>query len=133
MVRIASAGPETCPPYRARMTIIAWTKAGKRLDARSPSQGGPFASIIDEGGTWSVVWWVGPTGRTAVASQAKGRAWVERFARPRLEALGKKAASPGVGPGGSGGYAPPTPEEKARYDAFAATYVAPKRSRKRSR
>lgn len=115
------------------MAEINWTRTGKRLDARSPCQGGPFASVVDEGGEWVVVWWVGPKGRAAAPSEAKGRAWVERFAGKRLEALGRKAASPGVGPGGSGGYAPPTPEEKARYDAFAATYFPPRRSRKRSR
>jgi hypothetical protein len=115
------------------MTTIAWTSAGNRLDARSPSQGGPFASVVNDGGRWVVVWWVGPKGRTPVPSQAKGRAWVERFAGKRVEALGRRAASPGVGPGGYGGYASPTPEEQARYDAFAVSYVPPKRSRKRSR
>ena len=115
------------------MAEINWTCTGKRLDARSPSQGGPFASVIDEGGTWSVVWWVGPKSRTVVPSQAKGRAWIERFSGRRLESLGREAATPGTGPGGPGGYAPPTPEEQARYDAFGATYVPPRRSRKRSR
>jgi hypothetical protein len=104
------------------MTMIAWTSAANRLDARSPSQGGPFASVVNDGGQWIVVWWVGAKGRTPVPSQAKAKAWVERFARKRVEALGRKAASPGVGPGGSGGYAPPTPEEQARYDAFSAAY-----------
>jgi hypothetical protein len=112
------------------MTKIAWTQAGSRIDARSLSQGGPFASVVNEASGWVVVWWVGPKGRTSVPSQAKGRAWVERFAGKRVEALGRKAASPGVGPGGSGGYAPPTPEEQARYDAFAASYD-PSRAKKR--
>jgi hypothetical protein len=49
-----------------------------------------------------------PQGRTSVPSQEKGRSWVERFARKRVDALGRKAASPGVGLGGSGGYVPPT-------------------------
>jgi hypothetical protein len=114
------------------MTMIAWTSAGNRLDARSPSKGGPFASVVNEGDRWVVVWWVGPKGRTLVPSLAKGRAWVERFAGKRVEALGRKAASPGVGPAGSGGYAPPTQEEQARYDAFAASYD-PSRAKKRRR
>jgi hypothetical protein len=102
----------------APMTIT-WTHAGTRFDARSTSQGGPFASVVDEGGQWAVIWWVGPKGRSAVPSEANGRAWIERFAGRRVEALGRKAASPGVGPGGTcSGYAPLTPEEQARYAAF---------------
>ena len=114
--------------------MIVWSHTANRLDARSPCQGGPFASIVQEGGRWFVVWWVGPRGRTAVPSEDKGRAWVERFAVRRVEALGRLAATPGLGPGGtSGGYVQPTAEEQARYDAFTSTYIPPKRTRKRSR
>ena len=56
------------------------------------------------------------------------------FAGRRVEALGRLAATPGTGPEGKGGgYSPPSAEEQARYDAFIASYVPPKRSRKRSR
>jgi hypothetical protein len=114
--------------------MIVWSQTANRLDARSPCQGGPFASVVHEGDQWFVVWWVGPRSRTLVPSEDKGRGWVERFAGRRVEALGRLAATPGAGPGGaSGGYAQPTAEEQARYDAFSASYVPPKRSRKRSR
>ena len=114
--------------------MIVWSHTADRLDARSPGQGGPFASVQHVDGQWFVVWWVGPRSRTLVPSERKGRAWVERFAGTRVEALGRLAATPGVGPSGRGGeYAQPTAEEQARYDAFSASYVPPKRSRKRSR
>lgn len=97
-------------------------------------RGGPFASVQCIDGRWFVVWWVGPCSRTLVPSEGKGRAWVERFAERRLEALGRLAATPGTGPyGRGGGYVQPTAEEQARYDAFSTSYVPPKRSRKRSR
>jgi hypothetical protein len=114
--------------------MILWTHTANRVDARSPCQGGPFASVVHDGGEWVVVWWVGPRGRTRVPSELKGRAWVECFAARRVESLGRLAASPGMGPGGaSGGYAPPTAEEQARYDAFSASYIPPKRNRKHHR
>lgn len=116
------------------MTAILWNEVGDRSDARSASQGGPFASVTRDGGRWVVVWWVGPKGTTAVPTRDKGRLWVERFAFHRVGSLGRKAATPGTGPGANGtGYAVPTAKEKARYDAFIASYVPPKRSRRRCR
>lgn len=118
----------------AAMTVIVWTHTANRLDARSPGQGGAFASVQQVDGEWFVVWWVRPRSRTLVPSEGKGRAWIERFARKRVEALGRLASTPGTGPSGrGGGYVQPTAEEQARYDAFTASYVPPKRSRKRSR
>lgn len=91
--------------------MIVWSQTANRLDARSPCQGGPFASVVLDGAQWVVVWWVGPRSRNLVPSEERGRAWVERFAGRRVEALGRLAASPGVGPSGaSGGYVLPTAE-----------------------
>jgi len=116
------------------MTTVVWSQTANRLDASSPGQGGPFASVQHVDGQWFVVWWVGPRSRTLVPSEFKGRAWIERFAGRRVEALGRLAATPGTGPSGGGsGYVQATVEEQARYDAFIASYVPPKRSRKRSR
>lgn len=115
------------------MTTIAWTQTGSRIDARSQSQGGTFASVMPDGDRWVVVWWVGPRGRMPVPSAEKGRAWVERFAARRLAHLGRLAATPGTGPSGAGGYVKPTAEEQARYDAFATSYIPPKRTHRRSR
>lgn len=116
------------------MTAIVWDQVGERADARSASQGGPFASVIREDNQWIVVWWVGPKGTTAVPSREKGRLWVERFARRRIDALGRRAATPGTGPGGAAsGYVASTREEQARYDTFIASYVPAKRSRRRCR
>jgi hypothetical protein len=118
----------------AGMTTVVWSHTANRLDASSPGQGGAFASVQFVDGQWFVVWWVGPCSRSLVPSEEKGRAWVERFAGRRVEALGRLAATPGIGPSGRGsGYVQPTAEEQARYDAFSASYVPPKRSRKRSR
>jgi hypothetical protein len=118
----------------AGMTAIVWTHTANRLDAHSPGQGGAFASVVNENGRWFVVWWVRPRSRTLVPSEGKGRAWIERFAGKRVEALGRLASTPGTGPSGrGGGYVQPTAEEQARYDAFTASYVPPRRSRKRSR
>lgn len=111
--------------------MILWNRTNGRLDAKSAYQGGPFASVLTEDGQWFAVWWVGPRVRVRVPSEAKGRAWVERFAARRLHELGRAAATPGAGPYGRGGYVPPTAEEQARYDAFSSAYVPPKRSRKR--
>ena len=88
---------------------------------------------MPDGDRWVVVWWVGPCGRARVPSEKKGRAWIERFAGRSLAHLGRLAATPGTGPSIAGGYVKPTAEEQARYDAFTASYVAPKRTRKRSR
>ena len=113
--------------------MIVWSHTADRLDARSPGQGGAFASVQEVGGQWFVVRWVGLRGRTLVPSEGKGKAWVERFAGRRVEPLGRLAATPRTGPSGKGGYVQLTAEEQARYDAFSASYVPPKRSRKRSR
>jgi|GEM_PF-3692153 len=114
--------------------MIIWSSTANRFDASSPNQGGCFASVLREEGQWFVVWWVKPKGRTPVSSVEKGRAWVERFASGRLEALARLSAAPGSGPSGVGmPYAEPTPEEKARFDAFHASYVPPKRRRKARR
>lgn len=116
------------------MTTIVWSHTANRLDASSPGQGGAFASVQKVDGQWFVVWWVRPHSRALVPSEGKGMAWVERFAGRRVEAMGRLAATPGTGPSGRGsGYVQPTAEEQARYDAFSASYVPPKRSRKRSR
>lgn len=113
--------------------MIVWDRIGERLDARYAHQGGPFASVTCEDGEWWVTWWVGPKGRYRAPSEAKARLWVERFATPHMESLGRSAASPGVGPNGKGGYVSPTPEDQARYDAFSASYVPPKRPNRRRR
>jgi hypothetical protein len=113
--------------------MIIWSQVRNRLDAKSAAQGGPFASVLDENGQWFVVWWVGPKTRVPAPSKEKGVRWVERFAASRLHELGRAAATPGVGPGGAGGYVEPTPEERARYDAFSATYVPRQRTRKARR
>lgn len=113
--------------------MIIWSQVRNRLDAKSAAQGGPFASVLAEDGQWFVVWWVGPESRVAVPSKDKGVTWVERFAAKRLHELGRSAATPGVGPGGAGGYAEPTAEQQARYDAFSAAYVPRQRTRKARR
>ena len=112
---------------------ITWTRTANRLDAKSPYQGGVFASVYEEGGRWFVRWWVGPVGVYEAPSEAKAIRWVEKYAEPRLADLGRSAATPGVGPGGKGGYPPPSPEDQARYDAFSASYVPPKRPNRRRR
>lgn len=113
--------------------MILWARTGNHLDAKSPYQGGAFASVYEEGGKWWVRWWVGPVGVYEAPSEAAAKRWVERFAASRLDALGRSAASHGDGPNALGRYAPLTPEEQARYDAFSAKYVPPKRPSRRRR
>lgn len=113
--------------------MLIWTPTDSRLDAKSPYQGGPIASVYEEGGKWWVRWWVGPVGIYKAPSEATARRWVERFAASRLDALGKASASAGAGPNALGRYVSPTPEEQARYDAFSAKYVPPKRPNRRRR
>ncbi len=125
---------ETAPPYRACHDGNLVERGGGPDGRTCRIPGWPVASVTREGNQWVVVWWVGPKGKTAVPGPEKGRLWVERFASHRVGSLGRKAATPGTGPGANGaGYAVPTAEEKARYDAFIASYVPSKRARRRCR
>jgi hypothetical protein len=114
--------------------MILWNTLNGRRLAKSAYQGGTIASVERDGAAWVVRWWVGPKGAFPAPSEAKAVAWVERFAATRITRLGRIAATPGLCPYDGRGSAEPvlTPEEKARYDAFSASYD-PRTAKKRRR
>jgi hypothetical protein len=114
--------------------MILWNIVNGRRLAKSAYQGGTMASVERDGDGWVVRWWVGPRGAFPAPSEAKAMAWVERFAASRITRLGRFAATPGLCPYDARRAGEPvlTAEDKARYDAFSATYD-PTRAKKRRR
>jgi hypothetical protein len=117
--------------------MLKWTEYAGETMAKYPFQGGPFVSVALGDDGWTITFRVGPTGTYAAPSRAKAIAWVERFVDARAgrdTALGRAVASPGLSfMAGHPSSTHISPEDQARYDAFSASYVPPKRPARRAR
>ena len=117
--------------------MLEWIDLAGATLARFRCQGGHFVSVSGGVDGWAITFTVGPKGTYPAPSREKAMAWVERFfdgRDRRLAEMGKSAATPGASfTSGHPLVYRATPEEQARYDAFSAAYVPPKRRPRRPR
>ena len=117
--------------------MLEWSEYAGATIAQDSCHGAAFVAVAHDPAGWTVEFAVGPVGTYRAPSREKAMAFVERFLAGRdgrITDFGRSAATPGVGFARSLPYkCITTPEEQARFDAFSASYVPPKRRARKAR